>query len=319
MAPPTYSEVSSLLSSYQQSHLLHHYASLPAASQSDLLRSISSLDLPRLYGKILPLLLSPPPASTSPIAPFPASRTLPPPSPTIHASLSSLGRPLVLAGKVCCLVLAGGQGTRLGYPGVKGSFPLSPRATLFDHIFRRGRALSASITWLVMTSPMNHAETVAYFRSKSNYGLPESQVRFFPQGTLPCLSPPADPSSTDPLSYKILLSSPSSVALAPDGNGGVYNALLSSGLLASLTSAGAEYLHVFSVDNALARPADPCFVGLLEREGADAGNKVLWKKDAGEKVGVMALDGGGGRAWWSTCERSERKEEPERTICSRSG
>jgi UDP-N-acetylglucosamine/UDP-N-acetylgalactosamine diphosphorylase len=130
-----------------------------------------------------------------------------------------------------------------------------------------------------MTSPLNHDATSGYFAANDNFGV---DVKFFPQGTLPAVTPDG----------KMILESPTSLAVAPDGNGGVYPALVRHGILADMRRRGIKYLHVFGVDNALVRPADPTFVGYCILRGADCGNKVLWKASPDEKVGVVASRGG---------------------------
>ncbi len=142
-----------------------------------------------------------------------------------------------------------------------------------------------------MTSPMNHDTIVDFFKAKNYYGLPSDKFVFFPQGVLPCLSPPTPSSSPSfPVDYKIMLSTPTQVAFAPDGNGGLYNALKTSSALTHMLNSSIQYLHVFSIDNILVLPADPVFIGFCQSNNADCGNKVLWKGYAEEKIGVMALD-----------------------------
>jgi len=217
----------------------------------------------------------------------------------LKATYSSVGLPLVTSGAVACLFLCGGQGTRLGYDGIKGAYtlPTSYDGSIFDEIVNRGIKLSRDIVWYVMTSPMNHDDTVAYFKNKNYYGLSEDSFRFFIQGVLPCLTPPTQALTSatpvHPTDYKIMLGTSSSIAFAPDGNGGIYNAVKASGMLNKMTADGVKYVHVFSVDNVLVKPADPAFVGFCEEQGADVGNKVLWKSNSGEKIGVMACDSQG--------------------------
>ncbi|GMH46463.1 hypothetical protein TrRE_jg8698 [Triparma retinervis] len=137
---------------------------------------------------------------------------------------------------------------------------------------------------------MNHDETLAYFETKDYYGLGADSFNFFSQGVLPCLSAS---SSSDPTDYKVILSSPCSIAFAPDGNGGIYNSLSSSGMLKKMKEEGVVSVHCFSVDNVLVKPADPTFIGFCMSIGADVGNKVLWKASPEEKIGVMATDNKG--------------------------
>lgn len=208
------------------------------------------------------------------------------------------GMRAIQRGKVAALVLAGGQGTRLGFAGPKGMFDigLPSHRTLFQLMAERIRKLSmlatggdststntrteesAVIPFYVMTSPLNHDETESFFRDNNYFGLGSNNVCFFRQGMLPCLTAEG----------KIIMESAGKVAMAPDGNGGIYPSLQSSGALADMTARGVEYLHVYSIDNALVKPADPVFIGYCLSVNADCGNKVVWKAHAHEKVGVVA-------------------------------
>lgn len=181
------------------------------------------------------------------------------------------------------------KGTRLGFDGPKGMYniKLPSGRTLFQLISERLRKLIAlsgasSLPLYIMTSPINHQTTVEYFESKNYFGLGMKNVFFFQQGVLPCLTEEG----------KIIMETASRVSLAPDGNGGVYTSLQASGALHDMTNRGVEFLHVFSIDNALVKPADPDFIGYCIDRQADCGNKVVWKTDADEKVGVLACQDG---------------------------
>lgn len=214
----------------------------------------------------------------------------------------ALGLEAISKGQVAALVLSGGQGTRLGFAGPKGMYNigLPSEKSLFQLFTERilrlqtlanetypsetsdGSDGGAVIPFFIMTSPMNHDETVAYFRKNEFFGLVESQMFFFPQGTLPCFT-------TD---GKLMLENSHTLATASDGNGGIYKALSTSGALDKMQSSGVKYLHVFSVDNALCKTADPLFIGYCIDKNADCANKVVWKSRPEESVGVVAKKNG---------------------------
>lgn len=133
------------------------------------------------------------------------------------------------------------------------------------------------IPWYIMTSPMNDAITRAFFKSHADFGLDPNQVFFFSQGTLPCFT----------VDGKLILETQSSLACASDGNGGLYMALEQSKALEDMANRGIEYLHVFAVDNAICKVADPVFLGLCISRQVPMGNKVVWKESPEEKVGVV--------------------------------
>lgn len=188
-------------------------------------------------------------------------------------------------GEVAALVLAGGQGTRLGFAGPKGMYDIGLPSchTLFQLLAERLKklkeiAVCKSLPFYIMTSPINHEVTTAFFKENDYFGLPENDVLFFQQGMLPCMTNEG----------KIILESAGQVAMAPDGNGGIYPSLEYSGMIDDMTSRGTKYIHVFSIDNALTKIADPIFIGHCVSNEADCGNKVVWKAGPHEKVGVLA-------------------------------
>ena len=130
-----------------------------------------------------------------------------------------------------------------------------------------------------MTSPLNHDATEKYFKDNKFFGLKEKDVFFFKQGTLPCLTSEG----------KFILETKSKVATAPDGNGGIYNALASSGALKDMERRGIKWIMACSVDNALIQVADPTFIGLCEERKCELGNKSCEKNAWNESVGVLGM------------------------------
>lgn len=204
---------------------------------------------------------------------------------------STAGMKLLSENKVAVLILAGGQGTRLGFDGPKGAYDIGmpSNSSLFQYFCERMLKLqrlvekecgvvNVVLPIYVMTSRMNHETTTEFFQQHKYFGLEPSQVHFFTQGTLPCLTQDG----------KIIMETPCRVARASDGNGGIYKALEASGTLDELDAAAVQYVHVFSVDNALCRPADPVFIGYCLEKQAECGNKVVWKVSPDEKVGILA-------------------------------
>lgn len=198
------------------------------------------------------------------------------------------GRELLSAGKVAAFTVAGGQGSRLGHDGPKGTISVTPAGdrTLFE-IF--GHSVSAArqkygadIPWYVMTSPENHDATLSFFRSHDFFSLPESDVMLFPQGMLPAFD----------LNGRLLLAQRHRLAMAPDGHGGSLKALASSGALDDMTRRGVEIVSYFQVDNPLVKPFDALFVGLLNTTGAEMGIKVAAKADDLERVGNVCMSDG---------------------------
>lgn len=194
------------------------------------------------------------------------------------------GRDLFRQGKVAFYTVAGGQGTRLGYDGPKGGFPVGPFSgkTLFrwhaEKVLAASRRYGRAVPWVVMVSEANAGETKRLFAAESWFAL-EDRVFFVAQRMLPAVD--AD--------GKIVLRTPSAIMLAPNGHGGSIDALSRDGCLDRLADAGVEYLSYFQVDNPLLNAADEAFLGFQALRGADMTAKVVRKRGPEEKAGVVAL------------------------------
>lgn len=202
---------------------------------------------------------------------------------------TDLGESALRAGKVAAILLAGGQGTRLGFPHPKGMFPIGPVSgkSLFeifaDQVIAVSRQSGKSIPYLIMTSAETHQEIVDYFQQHANFGLSCEDLFFFQQGLVPSL---------DAKTGELLLADKGSLRMSPDGHGGLLDALTSVGLFEAMRVRGIEYLFLHQVDNPLVKVCDPTFIGLHIAHDSEASTKVVAKKDANEKVGV-AVDQNG--------------------------
>jgi UDP-N-acetylglucosamine/UDP-N-acetylgalactosamine diphosphorylase len=200
------------------------------------------------------------------------------------------GLEMIRAGKVAALTVAGGQGTRLGFDGPKGTLPIGPASgrTLFevfaDQIRAAGDWAGRPIAWLIMTSPQNHGQTLAFFEERNWLGLDREQLRFFQQGVMPSFCPETG---------RLLLAGKGHLATNPDGHGGVVLAMSKSGELDRLEREGVEHVSYFQVDNPLVPPLDPVFLGAHAGAGGapssgEFSSKMVAKAAASEKVGVFA-------------------------------
>lgn len=201
------------------------------------------------------------------------------------AAARAVGERRLRAGKVAVVLLAGGQGTRLGFDGPKGDFPVGPvtERTLFQVHAAKVAAIRArygcALPFSVMTSPATDDATREIFEREKYFGLPPDSVRFFVQGTLPAV---------DRGTGKILLDSEDHLALSPDGHGGLLRALRKEGVLDELTAAGISTLITFQVDNPLLRLADPVYVGHHSQSGSEMSSLVVRKSGPAERMGVLA-------------------------------
>jgi UDP-N-acetylglucosamine/UDP-N-acetylgalactosamine diphosphorylase len=197
------------------------------------------------------------------------------------------GRGSLAAGEVAVVIVAGGQGTRLGFDGPKGCYPIGPVTdrSLFqihaEKVVALGRRHGVSVPLYVMTSPQNHAETAAFFDDHDSFGV--EHLRLFVQGEMPAV---------DRLTGRILLAERGRVALSPDGHGGTIRALERSGALAEMADGGIRTIFYLQVDNPLIAIGDPGFLGVHRRLGAEMSSKVVRKTDPAEKVGLVVVRDG---------------------------
>ena len=207
---------------------------------------------------------------------------------TAWASARAAGEAALRAGRVAAFTVAGGQGTRLGYDGPKGTFRVTPlkQKTLFqvfaEKILGAGRRFGRPLHWFIMTSHANHAATEAFFAEQNFFGLDRGRVHFFRQGRMPAVD----------FSGKILLETPGSIALSPDGHGGSLRALERSGALDLMQSEGIDTLSYFQVDNPLVRCIDPAFIGWHLTRRSEMSSKMVPKAYAEEKVGHFCTQRG---------------------------
>ncbi|KAG8086966.1 hypothetical protein GUJ93_ZPchr0010g10963 [Zizania palustris] len=297
-APPQ--ELLERLKDYGQEGAFALWDELAPEERNFLLRDIESLDLARI-DRIIRCSLR------TQGVPVPAVEHVP------ESSVSTLedrthedkqrwwkrGLKAISEGKLAVVLLAGGQGTRLGSSDPKGCFSigLPSGKSLFQLQAERilciqklaAQSTDASgntvqIHWYIMTSPFTDEATRRFFESRRYFGLEPDQVHFFQQGTLPCVS--AD--------GRFIMETPYKVARAPDGNGGVYAALKYQRLLDDMAGKGIKYVDCYGVDNVLVRVADPTFLGYFIDKGVSAAAKVVRKAYPQEKVGVFVQRGRGG-------------------------
>ncbi|MBR7186809.1 MAG: UDPGP type 1 family protein [Clostridia bacterium] len=203
-----------------------------------------------------------------------------------RGEFEKLGVEAVQREEVAAVLLAGGQGTRLGSDAPKGAFNIGVTRTLYifeqqiNNLLEVCKLCGAYVPLLIMTSEKNDEETRAFFAEHGYFGYPESYIRFFKQEMAPAVD----------LNGKLLLEAPARLALSPNGNGGWYSSLISAGIMQDFPSV--KWFNVFAVDNVLQRIADPVFIGATIASNKRCGAKVVTKANPEEKVGVLCLEDG---------------------------
>jgi len=291
--PPT-SDVLARLAAVKQDHLVRFVDELSEGQRAALMSQISSLDLEALpslvqdYVLNKPVFALPPGLEPAPYYPFDAKRAGAGTARSYdRAAMWKAGEELIRAGKVAAFVVAGGQGSRLGYDGPKGCFTAgavtgkSLFQTFAENLLGVKDRYCVDVPWYVMTSPLNHEATTSFFEAHKFFGLRRDRVKFFPQGVLPSL---------DIKTGKVLLASKHEVATNPDGHGGSLKALVVSGAIKEMKSLGVSHISYFQVDNPNVRVLDPVFLGLHaanKESSSEMSSKMVTKANAEEKVGVF--------------------------------
>jgi UDP-N-acetylglucosamine/UDP-N-acetylgalactosamine diphosphorylase len=273
-----------------QEHVFRFWDELPQEGRRRLLEQVAAVDFAEL-GRLIdehvthprpPVL--PPALEPAPFIPLPQSEE----DRAARRRRAALGEALLAAGKVAAVTVAGGQGTRLGYNGPKGALPIGPVsgrplfAIFADSLYAARMACGASLPWYLMTSRANDRQTRDFFDAHNCFNLPCTDTKFFTQGLMPAVD----------LQGKLLLAQRDELAWNPDGHGGIIRALARSGALADMAERGIEHLSFFQVDNPLAPPVDPAFIGCHAEGHSDMSSKIAIKRDAAEKLGVFCLSGG---------------------------
>lgn len=277
----TYSEAAMLLKEHGQEHLLKYYDELDENGKSALLDQISGINFSDFHAldkggerKI---------GNLTPVPAFTVEEVA-----RRREEFGSVGLAAIKAGKVAAVLLAGGQGTRLGSDNPKGMYnmgtsrELSIFACQFANIKQVTDMADAYFHIFVMTSEINHDKTVEFFKEKNYFGYPAEKVHFFVQE----MAPTCDERG------RIFLAEKGKISTSPNGNGGWYSSLIRGGFGGLLEKEGIEWLNVYSVDNVLQRICDPVFVGATLVSGCNCSAKVVKKVSPEEKVGVLCMEDG---------------------------
>ena len=212
---------------------------------------------------------------------------------------AQIGDEIIKNGEYAVATMAGGQGTRLGHIGPKGTFELIDGKSLFeifsDEMKKANKKYGVVIPWYIMTSEENNDETVNFFEEKKYFGYPKNYIKFFKQGKLPMIDTKG----------KILLESKWKIKEAADGNGGIFRSMIKYNILDEIKQNNIKWLFIGSIDNAILKMVDNIFLGLTQEKKMLAASKTVSKANPHEKVGVFCKRNGKP----SVIEYSELPEE----------
>lgn len=285
---PKAEKISQVLAAHKQGHILAYFNQLDLKERGSLLGQAAAIDLEELTFLINTLVKTEPTPSsaTADLAPAPYIQ-LPRNGgdPEKWQEAFDLGEEALRAGNVAVVTVAGGQGTRLGFDGPKGTFAVTPvqKKSLFqvfsEKIQSAEMRYNCTIPWFIMTSAINHAATVRFFKQNAYFNRDPDQTHFFSQGLMPAVNNAG----------KILLEGPSRIALSPDGHGGVFRALVRQGAVEKMNHSGIDLISYFQVDNPLAACIDPAFLGFHLKADSEMSSKMVPRIDPTEKVGLFCL------------------------------
>ena len=281
-----YKQAKEIVTKYNQQHLLNKYDDLTKEKKEELLKQILSIDfeeMENLYKQ-----------AKSEVK-FDKIKI----EPADYVDKSKLseeekeyyikkGIDIMKQNKYAVVTMAGGQGTRLGHNGPKGSFDIGLEShkcifeILCDTLKQAKQRYNVTIPWYLMTSRENNEQTVNFFESKNYFNYPKDSISFFKQGELPMLSK----------NGKILLQEDYLIKEAADGHGGILKAMLKNNIIDEMKQKGIEWIFISGVDNVLAKLADPLLLGLTAEKNVLAAVKSVEKTDPKEKVGVFCKKNG---------------------------
>ena len=279
----TYEAAKEILAGCGQEHLLKYYDELNDSERADLLSQISLIDFSVLDNLKEENNFT---ASRGKFAPLGAV--------TIndieknHEKYSEAGIKAIREGKVAAVLLAGGQGTRLGFDKPKGMFNVGINKELYifqcliNNLMDVVKEAGEWVPLYIMTSEKNNDDTISFLEEKNYFGYNKEYVRFFVQDMAPSVD----------YNGRIYMESKSRISISPNGNGGWFSSLVRAGLLSEIKEKGIEWINVFAVDNVLQRIADPLYVGAVICSGLQSGGKVVSKASPDERVGVLCLEDG---------------------------
>ena len=283
------SELRKSLGAIGQAHLLQYWEELAEDERTSLAHQISNVDFAQLRRLLesedkedhwdqLAARASVPPAIT--LEDFADADS--------YNAAAAMGKAALTAGMLGMILVAGGQGSRLGFHHPKGMFPIGPvsNRTLyqfhFEQVLARSRQFGFAIPIYVMTSPPTHEETTEFLKQHNFFGVAPEDVMIFCQGTMPAVDQDG----------KLLLEEKGKIFVSPNGHGGMLSAFVESGCLDHAQERGVEHLFYGQVDNPLVQTCDPALVGYHLKSGSEMTSQVVRKNDPTQKVGnVVEVDG----------------------------
>ncbi len=279
-------EIKAILKKYDQEHLLNQYEKLDENHKKRLLEEIQNIDF-ELITNLYKSTKKEEKNNKDEITPIEYLDKYK--LNDKYKYYESIGKKAIKEGKLVAVTMAGGQGTRLGHNGPKGTYDigLDSHKSLFellaDRLKEDGKKYDVTIPWFIMTSKENNNATIAFFEKHKYFGFQKDKnIFFFTQGELPMIDTEG----------KILIGEDGFIKLAADGHGGIYESLVKSGMTKKMKEMGAEWVFIGGVDNCLVKMVDPVLMGIAIDKKVTVACKSVVKDNPHEKVGVFCKRNG---------------------------
>ena len=279
-------EIKAILKKYGQEHLLNHYDRLDERHQKMLINQIEKIDF-ELVNSLYQNTSKEPKKQQDEITPIDYLDKYK--LNDKYKYYENIGKKAIKEGKLAAVTMAGGQGTRLGHNGPKGTFDigLDSHKSLFellaDSLKEEGKKYDVDIPWFIMTSRENNKTTVEFFEKHKFFGYQKDKnIFFFIQGELPMVDTEG----------KILIGEDGLIKEAADGHGGIYESLVKNGMTEKMKQMGVEWVFIGGVDNCLVKMVDPILMGIAIDKGVTVACKSVVKANPHEKVGVFCKRNG---------------------------
>lgn len=278
-------KIREILRQYNQEQLLAFYDELNSSDKQALLKDIENIDFEKIKAFNETQVIKESIDTFEPIERITKEEL----TSSEKTRLSKIGREIIESGKYAVVTMAGGQGTRLGHTGPKGTYKLQLKdktryifEIFTDYLKNAYAKYNVYIPWYIMTSEANNDETVAFFENNHYFGYSKDKIKFFKQGELPI---------TD-LDGKVLLEEKHRVLKAADGNGGIFNAMAKNNIIIDMKANGVQWVLITGIDNILVNIADDIYIGLVSDENRLNGVKSVAKTSPTESVGVFCKRNG---------------------------
>lgn len=272
-----------LLKQYGQEHILEHYNELNGEEKEKLLSQIELIDFSVLKNLSEENRYSSKRGNFEPLGAITIDDIS-----KNKEKYYSLGTNAIKNGEIAAVLLAGGQGTRLGFDKPKGMFNIGLTKELYifecliNNLMKVIKDTGTFIQLYIMTNEKNYDDTVNFFEEKNFFGYDKNYIKFFIQDMAPSVD----------FNGKVYMESKSDISISPNGNGGWFSSIVRAGLLKDIEEKGIKWINVFAVDNVLQQIADPCFIGAVIDSGSQSGSKVVSKAEPNERVGVLCAEDG---------------------------